>query len=343
MVADEFILNLDSVGLNDKNSLPEYSGIYYVVDADKVIWYIGRSVNLWQRWNAEQPHHRYHQLIAISNRENKPFYIYYSECNKQQLYQLEKAQISKYQPRLNNTPVITKGSKHNLIPSSIVSIECSDINKNKTEYLKILSNNYKPKKLLVKDKIMNKNSLDTIDINQEAIVDTSLKQFKRKFITLRDDEIGLNLQLEICIDSKSKLYVRHYTYFVVYDYVIGVHIHVIDQSDKDTINEPLSTLESNRESLYKFSIKWLGYKLKCEDILLIDEEEGFQTEAPAIMLPFNLFVDLVEHLWLTDYNLPKTLEEQEKSWYKNQGMSTKIAKWLHDNKTNLHELVEGIE
>ena len=102
MVTDEFILNLDCVELNDKNLLPEYPGIYYVVDADKVVWYVGRSINLWQRWNAEQPHHRYHQLIAISNRENKSFYIYYSETHKKRLYQLEKIQIYKYQPRLNN-------------------------------------------------------------------------------------------------------------------------------------------------------------------------------------------------------------------------------------------------
>ena len=318
MVADEFILNLDSVELNDKNLLPEYPGIYYVVDVNKVIWYIGRSVNLWQRWNAEQPHHRYHQLIAISNRENKSIYIYFSKTPNKQLYQLEKNQIYKYQPRLNNTPVLTKGSKHNLIPSLAVCIECSDINKDNTNSLKILSNNYKHKKLIIKDEVMIQNSLDTCDKNPEVIVNSSLKEFKRKFITLRDDETELNLQFEICYDSQGKLFVRHYTYFIVYDHVIGVHTRVIDKSDKDTISDPLSTLESNRKSLYKFSIKWLGYKLKCEDILLIDEEEDIKIEAPAIMLRYNLFVDLVEYIWLTDLSLPKTLEEQEKSWYKNQ-------------------------
>ena len=89
MLADEFILNLNKVELNNKNLLPEYLGIYYVVDAERVVWYIGRSVNLCKRWNGEQPHHRYHQLIAISERENKSFYIYYSEISKKKLYQLE--------------------------------------------------------------------------------------------------------------------------------------------------------------------------------------------------------------------------------------------------------------
>lgn len=58
------------------------------------------------------------------------------------------------------------------------------------------------------------------------------------------------------------------------------------------------------------------------------------------MLPYSLFVDLVEYIWLTDSSMPNTLEEQEKSWYKSQGMSTKIAKWLHDNNSNLYELIE---
>lgn len=118
MLADEFILSLSTISLNDKNLLPEYSGIYYIVDEDKVIWYIGRSINLWKRWNGEQPHHRYHQLMSISKLEKKPLHIYYSETSKKQLYRLEKAQICKYQPRLNNTPVIrNRDSNNDLIPS----------------------------------------------------------------------------------------------------------------------------------------------------------------------------------------------------------------------------------
>lgn len=346
MLADEFILNLNKVELNNKNLLPEYLGIYYVVDADKVVWYIGRSVSLWKRWNGEQPHHRYHQLIAISKSQNKPFYIYYSETSKKKLYQLEIEQIYKYQPRLNNTPVISKrNTKHNLIPSLNTSKESSNIsNTNKTLSLKILSNNYKPKNIIIKeDKTIKDNSVDIMTKNERAVVNTSLKQFERKFITLKNDETGLNLQLEICIDSRGRLFVRHYTFFIIYGDVIGVHTYIIDKNDKDTINDPLSTLESKCESLYRVSIKWLGYKLKCEDIILIDEKEDFQIETPAIMLPFNMFVDLVEYEWLSDSNLSEALEEKETSWYKEQSTLTKIAKWLHDRNTNLRKLVEEIE
>ena len=58
------------------------------------------------------------------------------------------------------------------------------------------------------------------------------------------------------------------------------------------------------------------------------------------MLPFRLFIDLVEYLWLKDYNLPKNLQEQESAWFKNQSLSTKIAKYLHDNNLTLYKLVE---
>ena len=151
---------------------------------------------------------------------------------------------------------------------------------------------------------MIKNSVETIDANYEAIINKSLKKFKRKFITLKDNETGLNLQLEICYDSQGKLYVRHYTLYIIYNN----HLKVINSQDDKLIDDCLSTIHGKCQLLYKFSIKWLGYRLDCEDILLIDEEEDLQIETPAIMLRYNLFVDLVEYIWLTDSGLPKILE-----------------------------------
>ena len=49
MLADDFILGLNNVGLRTKHLLPKFTGVYYVVDTDLVIWYIGRSVNLKRR------------------------------------------------------------------------------------------------------------------------------------------------------------------------------------------------------------------------------------------------------------------------------------------------------
>ncbi|VEP11354.1 hypothetical protein H1P_1000025 [Hyella patelloides LEGE 07179] len=43
MLTDDFILNLEFVELNHKDLLPSYSGVYYVIDELKQIWYIGQS------------------------------------------------------------------------------------------------------------------------------------------------------------------------------------------------------------------------------------------------------------------------------------------------------------
>ncbi len=44
MLADKFILSLENVELNRKHLLPDCSGIYYVIDLEKTIWYIGRLI-----------------------------------------------------------------------------------------------------------------------------------------------------------------------------------------------------------------------------------------------------------------------------------------------------------
>jgi excinuclease UvrABC nuclease subunit len=96
MLADQFILDLECVNLQHKDLLPDYSRIYYVIDRQHLIWYMGRSVNLQKRWNnLVNSHHRYQQLLAISNQENTEFFIYYSQEQKNKLNKLEKAQIAK--------------------------------------------------------------------------------------------------------------------------------------------------------------------------------------------------------------------------------------------------------
>jgi excinuclease UvrABC nuclease subunit len=116
MRADEFILNLDKVELNHKNLLPEYSGIYYVVDSHQVVWYVGQSRNIQKRWNGDKPHHRYEQLSLLSSQNQKQFFIYYHAIQKNRLLIKERLFIKKYQPLLNNTPV-EKSSDRLKLPS----------------------------------------------------------------------------------------------------------------------------------------------------------------------------------------------------------------------------------
>jgi excinuclease UvrABC nuclease subunit len=111
MRADEFILNLDKVELNNINFLPEYSGIYYVLDSHQTVWYIGRSRNIRKRWNGDKPHHRYEQFLLLSLEEQKQFFIYYHAITKNRLNKQERLSIEKYQPILNYTPVETNSDR----------------------------------------------------------------------------------------------------------------------------------------------------------------------------------------------------------------------------------------
>ena len=62
----------------------------------------------------------------------------------------------------------------------------------------------------------------------------------------------------------------------------------------------------------------------------------------VIMLSFRLFIDLVEDLWLKDSSLSKNLETQENAWFRNQFISVKIAKYLHERNLTLRKLTEQI-
>ncbi|GAB4525998.1 MAG: hypothetical protein Tsb0014_05880 [Pleurocapsa sp.] len=104
MIADANILNLPKISLEFKELLPENSGIYYVLDEDKLVWYIGQAKNLRKRWQGKN-HHRFYQLEIQSK---KKFTIYWEQIQESRLNQLEKQRIEKYHPHLNASPVKTK-------------------------------------------------------------------------------------------------------------------------------------------------------------------------------------------------------------------------------------------
>ena len=103
MIADAAILQLPKVSLQAKQLLPEYSGIYYLLDETNTVWYIGKAINIRKRWQGKA-HHRIYQLEA----QRKHFTIYYEPVSKTQLDEVEKQRIEKYQPHLNASPVKTK-------------------------------------------------------------------------------------------------------------------------------------------------------------------------------------------------------------------------------------------
>jgi hypothetical protein len=84
---------LPSLPLASRSGLPACPAVYFALEGDHIL-YIGRSVNLQQRWMA---HRRYRQLKGISNVR-----IAWLECSDPSLLpEIEAALIEYFQPSLN--------------------------------------------------------------------------------------------------------------------------------------------------------------------------------------------------------------------------------------------------
>lgn len=85
---------LPSLPLAERRHLPASPGIYFAIDSLGVVQYIGRSVNICQRW---QNHHRCSVLDAIGNVN-----IAWIEVSKPSLLdEIEQALIEYFNPPLN--------------------------------------------------------------------------------------------------------------------------------------------------------------------------------------------------------------------------------------------------
>lgn len=90
--------------LKQRDQLPHHPGIYVVVDAKDQVWYVGRSVNLYARWNG-RGHHRYQQL---SRTNSKGLYrIHWRFFPVDELDQREQFYINLLKPHLNYSRVKT--------------------------------------------------------------------------------------------------------------------------------------------------------------------------------------------------------------------------------------------
>ena len=120
LIADVDILTLAKVVLQARQMLPEYSGIYYVIDETNNVWYIGKAKNIRKRWQGKA-HHRIYQLEA---QKKQHFTIYYEPVRESQLNSTEKQRIEKYLPHLNATPVKTKNLRptETLLRETLVAI-----------------------------------------------------------------------------------------------------------------------------------------------------------------------------------------------------------------------------
>lgn len=103
---DNFQLDkLPYVDFLNKDHLPETAGIYFIVDKDYKILYVGKAQNLKNRWIG---HHRYDQLKTINKKINIKILWYSCKNEENALTQLENYFIATYYPVLNQTKVEAK-------------------------------------------------------------------------------------------------------------------------------------------------------------------------------------------------------------------------------------------
>lgn len=102
--------NLPSVPLSDRADLPTSSGIYFAFGNGK-LQYIGRSINIRQRW---VQHHRYHQLVEMKNAS-----ISWLEVEDAgALSEMEIDFIKQFDPPLNDSRAVVRQKRDRVAPPS---------------------------------------------------------------------------------------------------------------------------------------------------------------------------------------------------------------------------------
>lgn len=92
--------SLPSVRLSNRKRLPQRPGIYFAIDSQGIVQYIGKSENIYARW---KNHHRTGQLEHFDS--VKIAYLEFS--NLEMLHELERALISWFKPPLNGSKVFS--------------------------------------------------------------------------------------------------------------------------------------------------------------------------------------------------------------------------------------------
>ncbi len=105
--------------LDAKSAFPKQPAIYFAIDENGTVQYIGRSVNLRRRWNS---HHKYHQLKVIGN--IKIAYLFFNEKQKQDIEETEYKLIQWFKPSLNIRH--TKMSKKTKQELSDIALEINE-------------------------------------------------------------------------------------------------------------------------------------------------------------------------------------------------------------------------
>ena len=108
-----------SCALSNRHVLPSEPGIYAAMRGRQIL-YIGKSINLRERWQGSS-HHRYEQL-----RRKGRCRLHWVVLQRQAIHDKEQELIQKWQPPLNNTRVPTfsrwKGVARSLQVVGVVAV-----------------------------------------------------------------------------------------------------------------------------------------------------------------------------------------------------------------------------
>ncbi|MCS6958992.1 MAG: GIY-YIG nuclease family protein [Pseudanabaenaceae cyanobacterium SKYGB_i_bin29] len=104
-------LELPSLHLSNRKQLPACSAVYFVMDSNNIILYVGKAKNLSSRW---RNHHRLFEFQKFDRQF--PLRIAWKVCDEKTLDEVERRLIEQYRPPLNNREVETEA----VVPAEIV-------------------------------------------------------------------------------------------------------------------------------------------------------------------------------------------------------------------------------
>lgn len=116
MLLEIKLSDLPSVYLLDKDNLPNCTAIYFVSDSKGQVLYIGRTVNLVERW---RQHHRFNQLKRFNRKDRVS--ISWMTCSNdlKTLSNLEVEFIKLYKPPLNWSKVVMPVRKITFVETAL--------------------------------------------------------------------------------------------------------------------------------------------------------------------------------------------------------------------------------
>ncbi|BBD70876.1 XRE family transcriptional regulator [Nostoc commune NIES-4072] len=233
LIEDIDLSTLPSVYLLEKEQLPNLAAIYFVCDSKGQVLYIGRTVNLVERW---KDHHRFQQLKRF-NRKNI-ISISWMDCSKQinLLSKLENKLIKIYNPSLNWTRVVSPIRK-------ITSFE----------------NNPIPLKVVDKYQPNYGNTKNVIEVEPweelEPMPEGEARVMNRQFLYVDGVEI------EVCYSTNEKYFVRYNVYWWI----------IYGRKNPNIVSDKvIQNLESAIDRLP--TIRWSGYRFRVETIVFSEDD-----------------------------------------------------------------------